>query len=230
MHRCDQKRHVILQGGGRQVIPWKGGDGTKYSAGRFRLKFWVWFLTDHWAAIHEKARLTRGPAILIQLGVICFKGVSITIIEAPDKRAIPRAGSRNGAIPCWSGFLPLRREMGCYRRCRKQGKPDNSPVLTFGTELAMVEIVMQYVIPAASLALAGWDRKRGGLWLFVGAYYGSLALIFGRVDPSSLTYLSFLMLAPLVNSLVLIGLVLVVEKKIMNPQSQSRGFIGHMLP
>ena len=81
----------------------------------------------------------------------------------------------------------------------------------------MVEIVVQYLIPALSLLLMSRDRKRGVLWLFIGVYYGLLGLVLHEADQSSLAYLSLLMLSPLVNSLALVGLVSAVESNLMKP-------------
>jgi hypothetical protein len=77
----------------------------------------------------------------------------------------------------------------------------------------MIEVVMQYLIPAASLILACWDQHRGALWLFIGAYFGVIGFLFNRADPSSLMYIGLIMLAPLVYSLAIICLVLACGEK-----------------
>ena len=71
----------------------------------------------------------------------------------------------------------------------------------------MIEIAIQFLIPAAAALLAGCDHRNRVLWLFVGTYYALLGLILGLEDSSSIIFLSWIMLSPLVNSFVCIGLV-----------------------
>ena len=77
----------------------------------------------------------------------------------------------------------------------------------------MIEIAVQYLIPAASLLLAGWDRQRTVLWLLIGGFYGCLGLVIGGSEPGSLVYLALVMTAPLVYSIALICLILACEDR-----------------
>ena len=77
----------------------------------------------------------------------------------------------------------------------------------------MIEVLVQYLIPAFSLLLAGWDRQRTALWLGIGGFYGCLGLVLSYGEAGSLPYLTLVMLSPLVYSLALIGLILACEER-----------------
>ena len=75
----------------------------------------------------------------------------------------------------------------------------------------MIEIAVQYLIPAVSLAIAAWDRKRTALWLSIGAFYGCLGLVIGTAERGSLLHLSLVMTSPLVYSVAFISLIIAIE-------------------
>ena len=77
----------------------------------------------------------------------------------------------------------------------------------------MIEVAVQYLIPAAGLLMAGWDRHRAALWLGIGGFYGCLGLVLSSVESGSIPHLALIMLAPLVYSLALIGLILACEER-----------------
>lgn len=90
---------------------------------------------------------------------------------------------------------------------------ETDPELTVKRGSAMIAVVVQYLIPAVSLLLAGWDRQRTALWLGIGGFYGFLGLVLTNVEPGSLPYLALVMLAPLVYSIALIALILACEER-----------------
>ncbi|NLF25807.1 MAG: hypothetical protein GX589_09165 [Deltaproteobacteria bacterium] len=86
----------------------------------------------------------------------------------------------------------------------------------FRAGFAVIEIVIQFLIPAAAIVLAGCNHRNRVLWLFVGTYYALLGLVLSLGDSSSILFLSWLMLSPLVNSFICIGVVQAFDSNTSN--------------